>query len=125
MERIYDPTKFSELANSLLLNGDYERESRARTAIGRFYYAAFLLAWRKLSEKGISIPESGEMHKLVITIYNDKGLSSIGNRLDQLRESRVDADYHMRANVTIEIGKKCSKLTQYTIDLLNQVKEIK
>jgi len=125
MERIYDPTKFLELANSLLLDGDYERDSRARTAIGRLYYAAFLLGWQKLSEKGISIPESSEIHKLVITMYNDKGLSSIGNRLDQLRESRVDADYHMRTNVTIELGKKCSKLAQYTIDLLNQVKEIR
>jgi len=125
MERVYDPIKFLELANNLLLDGKYERDSRARTAVGRSYYATFLLASQKLQEKGISVPEGTEIHKVVIDTYMDRNLSSIGNRLDQLRHHRVDADYHMRTNVTLDLGKKCAKLAEYTIDLIKQIKEIK
>lgn len=125
MEKAYDPMRFLELADRLLYDGNYEKDSRARTAVGRFYYAVFLLAWLKLSEKGIHVPESSEVHQVVISKYNENGLSSIGNRLDQLRESRVDADYHMRCSFTTDSCRKNSRLAHYITGLLDQVKEIK
>ena len=53
----FDPNKFLEFANHLINDGDYERDCRARTAIGRIYYAPFLLMLQKFSEKGVSIKE--------------------------------------------------------------------
>ena len=86
--RVYDPRRFLDLANQILIDGDYERESRARTAISRAYYAAFLIAYQKLREKGVRIPESSEIHRVVIQTFMEKGLSVIGNPLGQLREKK-------------------------------------
>jgi len=125
MERVYDPRRFLDLANDLLNDGDYERESRARTAIGRAYYAAFLIARQKLREKGVRIPESSEIHRIVIQTFMEKGLSMIGNPLDQLREKRVDADYHMESNITVSLGQKCAKLSEYVIQLIEGIKDLR
>lgn len=120
MERSYDPRGFFTLANILLTDGDYPRESRIRTAIGRFYYAAFLLALRKLRQKGFQVSDDAKIHKAVIEKYMEMGLSSIGNRLDQLRERRVDVDYHMESRITVSKGKNCAKLAEYIINLIEQ-----
>lgn len=39
----YDPTGFLELADQLIEDGRYDKFGRSRTAIGRAYYAAFLM----------------------------------------------------------------------------------
>jgi len=119
-ERAYDPRGFFSLADRLLTDGEYRGESRIRTAIGRFYYAAFLLARKRLQEKGIRVSDGAKIHEAVIEKYMDMRLSSIGNRLDQLRERRVEADYHMKSRINISIGRKCAKLAEYVINLIEQ-----
>jgi len=121
----FDPRKFLELANKLILDGEYERNSRARTAMGRIYYATFLLALQKLQEKGISVKDDTKIHEVVIQTYNDKGLSLIGNGLDQLREKRVDADYHMTVNITLDDCKKHARFSEYIIGLIDQIAQIR
>lgn len=125
MRRVYDPRRFLDLSNRILSDGDYERESRARTAIGRAYYAAFLIAYQKLREKGVRIPESSEIHRAVIQTFMEKGLSTIGNPLDQLREKRVDADYHMDSNITVSLGQRCAKLSEYVIQLIEGITDLR
>jgi len=125
MIRVYDPRRFLDLANRILIDGDYERESRARTAISRAYYAAFLTAYQKLREKGVRIPESSEIHRVVIQTFMEKGLSVIGNPLDQLREKRVDADYHMDSNITVSLGQNCARLSEYVIGLIDGITNLR
>jgi len=121
----FDPRRFLVLANKLIADGTYERAGRARTAMGRIYYAPFLLAFEKLQQQGIRIPNLNKIHESVIATYMDKGLFSIGDGLNQLRESRVDADYKMMANITLSKCKKLAKLSEYVIQLIDQVKEVR
>lgn len=116
----YDPRGFFNLADRLLTDGEYQREGRIRTAIGRFYYSTFLLARKKLQDKGIRVTDNAKIHKAVIEKYIEIGLSSIGNRLDQLRERRVDADYYMHSRITVNLGKECARLAEYVINLVEQ-----
>jgi len=55
----------------------------------------------------------------------EKGLSMIGNPLNQLREKRVDADYHMESNITVSLGQKCAKLSEYVIQLIEGLKDLR
>ena len=126
MVRRFDPRKFLDLANVLIGDGRYEKDCRARTAMGRIYYSPFLLTLQKLREKGIPIKDSDRIHKMVIeTCMGKRSLSTIGNGLNQLREKRVDADYHMKANITLDNCKKQARLAEYLIELIEQVKEIR
>jgi hypothetical protein len=121
----FDPRKFLELAKDLTIDGDYEKDARARTAMGRLYYSVFLLAWQKLQEKGVPIKNDDKIHQSVIETYNDNRLSTIGNGLHQLREKRRVADYHMMDSVTLGDCRKCIELSEYIIGLIDQVREIK
>jgi uncharacterized protein (UPF0332 family) len=125
MQQGFDPRKFLDLAKDLTIDGDYERDARARTAMGRLYYSVFLLAWQKLREKGIPIENDDKIHQSVIETYNDNRLSNIGNGLHQLRDKRRDADYYMMTSVTLADCKKCIELSDYIIDLIDQVREIR
>lgn len=121
----FDPNKFLEFANHLINDGDYERDCRARTSIGRIYYAVFLLMLQKFRDKGVSIREKDKIHQWVIETCNDKGLYTISNGLDQLREQRVDADYHMMKNITLDKCRKQAQFAEYIISLIEQIEQIK
>lgn len=120
MPRGFNPRKFLDLGKRLLVDHGYgEEESRARTAVGRFYYAAFLVALQKLQSEGIPIQDESKIHKEVIDTYMDKGLSSIGDLLDQLREMRVDADYHMMPEIKVGACRRYSSLSERAIELID------
>jgi uncharacterized protein (UPF0332 family) len=125
MPRGFNPRKFLDLGKTLLEDPGYESDSRARTALGRFYYAAFLIALQKLQQQGIAIQDDSKIHQEVIGTYMDKGLSSIGNILNQLREKRVDADYHMMAEVTLGNCRRYALFSERAIALVEQVREIR
>jgi uncharacterized protein (UPF0332 family) len=91
----------------------------------RIYYAAFLVALQKLQEKGIPIQDDDKIHQAVIETYKEKKLSNISDGLDQLREKRVDADYHMMVDVTPNLCDKYAKFSEYIIQLIEQVQEIR
>lgn len=122
MRTSFDPRKFLELANQLIWDVDYERHPRARTAMGRIYYAVFLLALRKLQEKGFRIQDQERIHQFVIETYNKEHLYPIADGLDQLREKRVDADYHMMTGITLDSCKKCVQFSEYIIRLIEQIR---
>jgi len=121
--RSFPPRRFKSLASKLLADSDpaYDSDCKARTAMGRFYYAALLIAHQKLNQQGISIPNSPTIHKDVITAFNEQN-PTIGSMLDQLREKRVDADYFMTAQVNINIVKKYELMTERVIALIEQWK---
>ncbi len=121
--RSFPPRRFQVLASKLLADQDpeYDSDCKARTAIGRFYYAALLIAHQKLNQQGISVPNSSTIHQDVITSFNEQN-STIGSLLDQLREKRVDADYYMAAQVNINIAKKYELMAERVIALIDQWK---
>lgn len=125
MQRGFDPNKFLEFANRLIGDGTYERDCRARTAIGRIYYATFLLMLEKFREKGVSMNERDKIHQRVIETCHEKGLYAIGDGLDQLREKRVDADYRMMKNITLDNCRKQAHFAEYIIGLIGQIEKIK
>lgn len=124
MQRGFDPRKFLELATRLANDHEYEKDSRARTAMCRIYYAAFLVALQKLQEKGIQVQDDDKIHQAVIETYKEKRLSNISNGLDQLREKRVDADYHMMVGISPSLCKKYAEYSEYVIQLVDQIKEL-
>ena len=84
-------SKFYEQANK----ENELNEAYYRTIIGRAYYAAMLSA-RKVS----NITDSSQgTHKTVIN-YWKKRKRVIGNRLEELKTYRTDADYNMEKNIS-------------------------
>ena len=125
MPRGFNPRRFLELGKRLLVDGRYEEDSRARTALGRFYYAAFLVALQKLQSEGIPIQDNSKIHKEVIDTYMDKGLSPIGDLLDQLRDMRVDADYHMMAEMKLSTCKRYASMSERAIELIDGARDFR
>lgn len=117
----YDPRRFLEIANRLLLDSNYERQGRIRTAIGRAYYAAFLLSMKKLQELGHSFRRIHRLHKDVIDTLMKSRYYSIGSKLNTLFEYRVDADYKMESRITPELGKLCIRLSEHIISSIEQL----
>lgn len=79
-----------------------QSESSLRTAIGRLYYAAFLIALFRLYPQG-RIPRRRfeqqptnrrSIHAVVIDDVKAHSFT-LGTQLDNLRELRVQADYHL------------------------------
>jgi hypothetical protein len=117
----FDPKKFLELGNKLLLDIRYDEDARIRTSIGRCYYATFLVAWRKMVRSGVKFVDKTRIHQEVKDAYMDGGYSEIGNKLDQLREMRRRADYEMGAEIAMNECKQCAQLSEYTIQLIAEI----
>ena len=117
----YDPSQFLELADTLVGDDQYEEAGRSRTSVGRAYYAAFLMAKKKLEELGSAFGDVHRIHEQVIVSVNEKN-SAIGNKLETLRRYRVDADYTMEAQVNLAISKKCVSIARNVLHSLNQLR---
>ncbi len=117
----FDPRLFLEIANQLLNDSHYEMEGRIRTSIGRAYYAAFLLARKRLQDIGYSFADVYRLHKDVIETLMDIN-TSVGNKLNTLFDHRVDADYRTEARITQELGKSCVRLSEHIIDSIERLK---
>lgn len=82
------------MANGLANNGT-PTEAEFRTAVGRYYYSAFLHARdRLLSLARISSPDITDVHGKVVKATREKK-RSLGDQLDSLRRLRTEADYVM------------------------------
>jgi uncharacterized protein (UPF0332 family) len=121
MPGAFNPKRFLVLAKKILLDNQYDEDCRIRTAMGRIYYATFLVALRRLEREGIKITNIDTVHKGVIQAYMEYGFTDIGGKLDQLRERRVDADYHMLAEIALNECKGYAQLSERTIDLIEQI----
>lgn len=67
-------------------------EAGLRTAVGRAYYAAFLVARAKTGQTG-----SDDIHSRVINALRRGPAWVLGGKLDSLRRLRTAADYEMSA----------------------------
>jgi len=117
----YDPCQFLEIADLLLSDNKYEEKGRTRTAIGRSYYAAFLLVKKKLEELGYSFRDVHRIHELVISNALEKN-TSIGNRLETLFACRIDADYKMNSQIDLTLGRRCLSVSRHIIHSLSQIR---
>jgi uncharacterized protein (UPF0332 family) len=117
----YNPRRFLEIARRLLKDSNYESKGRTRTAIGRAYYAAFLLSKQKLERASGPFRNVHKLHESVIERFMEIGRYDIGNRLSELFDYRVDADYYMRSKITPKLGELCIMLSE---DIMNLLKTI-
>ncbi len=89
MTEAFDPLHFLSLARDLANVG--QNEASLRTAVGRAYYALFLVARDKTG-----VTEKRKIHRLVIeAIRKRKAYHSTADQLDALRRLRTVADYQL------------------------------
>jgi len=119
----FDPEQFLELANKLVNDSEYDTESRARTVIGRAYYASFLATQNKLQKLGIRLDTQEKIHDSVITSVKEKN-QFVGDLLSELRDLRVDADYFPEKKITLQIGHKCTKLARQVLNRLPHLSQL-
>lgn len=73
-------------------------EEYVRTATGRAYYAAFLVARERLRTIGHHLPRDRSVHRYVIERLRrggDQVIRGLGQNLCDLYEHRKDADYEL------------------------------
>jgi len=88
MSQRFDPLEFLTVAGALAAQSG---EAEIRTAVGRVYYALFLLARERLGGA-----PSGSVHQQVIgSLRARSGYRIVADELDRLRRLRVVADYEM------------------------------
>lgn len=98
----FDPIEFQGLAQELLghLSGATiasrgSPQAKVRTAIGRSYYAAFLVAREKLVRSGKIAPRGvPQDHRLIVDALGGPG-SQLGGTMLHLRRKRNQADYNL------------------------------
>ena len=87
----FDPRDFCSIAEQV---AQFGTESAFRTAVGRSYYAAFLVAREKTGIRTRKGRKS--VHQRIIEdIRNRKGYKPIGDQLSTLYWLRIVADYHL------------------------------
>lgn len=89
MAEAFDPLAYLRLAEELAAGT--ADEARLRSAVGRTYYALFLLAREKTG-----IREASAAHRRVIqAVRARQGFRTAGDQLDSLRWLRTVADYQL------------------------------
>ena len=83
----FNPRLFLKLARYL---GESEDEERLRTAVGRAYYAVFLVAYQKLGITAIK-----DVHGAVIDCLWRRRKTALADKMFRLRNLRGVADYEM------------------------------
>ena len=117
---VFDPEGFLELASQLLDDKRYDTESKVRTAIGRAYYAAFLITQSKLESLGEGFSDEHRIHADVIEKLSARD-GALGSKLNTLFDYRVDADYKMNSKV-INLGPNACKFAQHIITRVKGLK---
>jgi hypothetical protein len=97
---MFDPRAFHAFA--VRCSSDEPAEAACRTAISRAYYAAYLVAYIYVQEKGIrAVPQPGQRwgpHERTIhavAAIRHPGAGFIAEELAKLKYRRIDADYHL------------------------------
>jgi len=118
---LFEPYRFLELANKLVDDKNYDEDCRSRTVVGRAYYSAFLTAYKKMRDLGISLQDVERIHKETIEALQgyDYGLAS---KLYKLRDYRNDADYHMDVRMSIALARSCLRLSQQIISRIDTLR---
>lgn len=97
-----------------------------RTAIGRAYYAAFLVARDFLEGLGIKVPNGSKCHTTVKDGLNNSGVASlviVSAQLGTLYDGRAAADYKLQDRTTesttnAEVAVTLSRLVIRMLDVI-------
>ncbi|MBU4501675.1 MAG: HEPN domain-containing protein [Nanoarchaeota archaeon] len=112
---MFEPENFLETARQILEDTNYRDESGLRTSMGRAYYAAFHIIKMKLEQHGgHKFKDVHKLHQAVITETVSIN-SKLGNKINDLFDERVEADYILNANITPGRAQSCIKLAQIII----------
>jgi len=118
---LFDPEIFLEIAKALRKIKSIDLEGRLRTAIGRSYYSAFLIALEKLRGKGIKFTDDSRVHADVRDgLYKIKK-SNIASKIESLFKMRVDADYKVRAKIDDGKYNSSIRLSENIINLIDEI----
>ena len=99
----FDPTKFVILAAQIVEPAKLPQEEHVRTACGRAYYSAFLVARERLITVGHIMPGAAtgvSVHRYVIQRLSksaDGTVSALGLNLSDLFDKRKHADYELKS----------------------------
>jgi hypothetical protein len=94
------PGEFYDVATLIQALDAPHPEGRTRSAVSRYYYAAFLEARDQLVSTAKMVFKKNEVHTDVQRAFawsDDKGLRLIGRLLEDLKKARLQADYDLTA----------------------------
>ncbi len=121
MVKYFDPEIFLEIAKKLKNNSSFDEQGRIITAIGSFYYAAFLKASIKLQSLGYSFQDDSRIHADVREALQDRKKSNIASKLEKLFNLRVKADYKLYAQVNNSDYETSLYLSENIVNLIDQL----
>ena len=110
----FDPKIFLKIAIYLKDESYIDNNGRYRTAISRAYYAAFLFAKERTGRYFSKDKIHGTVRDHYKSIYRD----DIADKLNQLFDHRVDADYDLKTLIDRQICEKCILISEKIIDLV-------
>ncbi len=91
---MFDPKELLGFVEKIRRKSELQNEAGIRTAINRSYYSSLLKAKLRLEEKGENFSKNDEIHKDIIEKIKNKD-SSMGDKLNDLHELRVQADFDL------------------------------
>jgi len=113
---VFNPTDFLTIANRFQSSGS---EAERRTAVGRSYYAVYNLFVESLSKEGVSFEKNGADHERLLYYLESSKIheaEKAGLTLNNLRNSRNDADYAMGKSIDPRQSEFAFKRARSTID---------
>ncbi len=120
MRKKFNPQIYLEIAKYLKDNNDLNLEGRIRCAVGRAYYAAFLLIRNKLKQKGRFF-DKNRQHKEVREYLKILNQNFLANQLETLFNYRVSADYKLRAEFNDATCDKCLIISE---EIINSIESL-
>ena len=102
----FNPTHFLTLAEQLVQDGSLASEARARTAVGRAYYSAYLVSRERLKRNHsqlltrISTNIQASDHIKVQLALKDLGKHDIAATLADIFTLRKNSDYDLHLRIT-------------------------
>lgn len=110
----FDPLAFLEVARAL--TGAPQSEAGFRTAIGRAYYAVFLLGRERTGVRA-----KKDVHKRVLQAIGHRLGKHTRDQLDSLRLLRSRADYDVLAVISDGDWQKAEALVQHLLPKIRSI----
>lgn len=121
MAHLFNPEEFLEIARDIIEDEKYPLSGRFRTSIGRAYYAAFLMARKKLGELGERLVEEQKIHAELRDKLRKIGRVDISKSLEDLFSLRIDADYFPKIKIN---QATCFNALGYAENIINLINSI-
>ena len=120
----FDQHDFVGLAKSLAMSkpGDGWDEAKYRTAVGRAYFATFLLARTVAKSKGAPISSNGNAHREVPAYFEtrtDDASKKVALSLKTLKRARTQCDYDDAPPVNANIARLQCSMAETAIRIID------